>query len=113
MASRYDNKEAVKNDSEKYKEVFEDRGVKFIKHFETPKLSHATAEEIRQLDKRYHTWKLGDRFYKLAKEFYGDEKYWWIIAWYNQAPTESHVDAGRVLTIPLPLESLLDILRVT
>lgn len=113
MPSRYDNKEKSLNTSDKYKEVFEDRGVKSITQFKTPNLSHATAEQIRTLDKKYHTWKLGDRFYKLSKKFYGDEKYWWVIAWFNQTPTESHLKPGKILTIPIPLESVLDVLKVT
>ena len=39
-------------------------------------------------------WKLGDRFYKLADQYYGDPTLWWIIAWYNRMPTESHAEGG-------------------
>jgi len=112
MSSRYDDKVPFRNRSEKYEKTFEDRGVKFIKHYSTPEMSHPTVEDIESLDEEYHTWKLGDRFYKLAAKHYGNETYWWVIAWYNKTPTESHVDPGQILAIPFPLDGALNILRM-
>ena len=36
------------------------------------------------------------------KKYYGDAEYWWLIAWYNNKPTESHFKLGDVVYIPLP-----------
>ncbi len=110
--SRYDDKIPLINDSEKYENVFEERGVKFIKHYSTPELTHAQRSQMGGLEHVYHMWKLGDKLYKLSAEYYNDEKLWWLIAWYNKAPTESHIKAGQILKIPLPLNKIKSILRI-
>ena len=112
MTSRYDDKIPYINDSERYGDIFEDKGVKFIEQYSTPELSHPNYKQIMQLKRISHVWKLGDRFYKLAGEFYGDEKLWWVIAWFNKTPTESHVKPGQILKIPSPVEKVLTILRM-
>jgi nucleoid-associated protein YgaU len=61
------------------------------------------------LDSRTVVWKVGDRFYKMANKYYGDPTYWWVIAWFNQTPTESHVVVGTTLEVPLPLDRALAI----
>tara|TARA_Y100000310_G_scaffold128970_1_gene128119 strand:+ start:3921 stop:4262 length:342 start_codon:yes stop_codon:yes gene_type:complete len=112
MSSRYDDKAPRKNDSDSYQQVFEDRGVKFITQYTTPELTHADYKEIAALNFEYRAWKLGDRFYKLANQYYDDATLWWIIAWYNRTPTEAHVDPGHIIKIPLPLEDVMSILRM-
>jgi len=106
--SRYDEREIVENSLESYKDQLDNRNVKTIKHYSTPVLEYPTDEEKGNLDVRAHIWKVGDRFYKLATEFYGSPEYWWIIAWYNRAPTESHFNLGDVVYIPKPLEAVLE-----
>jgi len=59
--------------------------------------------QLREVD---HVWKLGDRFYKLAHKYYSNAEMWWVIAWYNQTPTESHVSPGQLIQIPLPLDKV-------
>ena len=54
-------------------------------------------------------WSQGDRFWRLASKFYGDPSYWWIIAWFNQKPTEASVKRGEVLLIPTPLNKVLEV----
>ena len=48
-----------------------------------------------------------DRLDHLAERFLGNATYWWVIAWYNEAPTESHLQIGDLIYIPLPLERVL------
>ena len=50
---------------------------------------------------------MGDRYYKLAASFYGDARYWWIIAWFNKKPTESHIKVGDIIRIPTSLGDIL------
>lgn len=104
---RYIDRKVIQNSSETYEEVLEEKGVSVIKHFKTPRLRHLTSRQISQLERITHIWKTGDRYYKLAYEHYGDSKYWWVIAWYNRKPTESHVSTGELLYIPLPLGQVL------
>ena len=101
----------VRNSEELYSETLRKRGVKFIDQYETPVLNHPDVSQITNIERVSHVWKLGDRFYKLADANYGDPRYWWVIAWYNQLPTESHVEVGQVIYIPTPLDRALAILR--
>jgi nucleoid-associated protein YgaU len=54
---------------------------------------------------------MGDKYYKLADAFYGDSRDWWVIAKFNQKPTESHVKIGDIILIPKPLSVILNYLR--
>jgi len=102
-----------RNNSETYEKVMEERGYpQGVIHYATPKLRHPSASEIFKLQRQQHAWRIGDRYFKLAHKYYGDPTYWWIIAWYNRKPTESHVKLGEVLYIPSPLEDVLRYLGV-
>ena len=110
--SRYNSRDILINDNQNYEDVFRKRGVSFTRQFATPTLRHPTEEEISNLQTLGVIWSLGDRFYKLAHKYYGDAEKWWIIAWYNQMPTESHIEVGETIFIPLPLDRILQYLDV-
>ena len=105
---RYDDRLIRINTSPLYRTQFINRGVNFIEQFGTPILRFPTPLEIGQLDVVGHTWSLGDRYYKLAQLHYGNSKYWWVIAWFNRAPTEFHLKTGQTVRIPTPLDLILD-----
>tara|TARA_R100000963_G_C4630259_1_gene95536 strand:+ start:280 stop:618 length:339 start_codon:yes stop_codon:yes gene_type:complete len=107
MGTRYDNRLVLTNDMEEYSKVFEQRGVKLIRHYNTGKLKYPTPKDIAQLQRVQHIWKVGDRFYKLAAQYYGIPTYWWVIAHYNKKPTEGDLSPGDVIYIPLPLPKIL------
>ena len=109
---KYIDRKVIQNNTEMYEEVLEDRGVTVIGHYNTPKLRHLNPRQIGKLERLTHVWKTGDRYYKLAHKHYGDSKYWWVIAWYNKKPTESHVALGELVYIPLPLEDVLRFLGI-
>ena len=110
--SRYSSKAVFRNSLEEYEGILEERGVKHVDQFLTPTLRHPTQENINDLTRVGHTWKVGDRYYKLAHEHYGDANLWWVIAWYNKKPTEAHVKMGETIVIPLPLGKILRYLGV-
>lgn len=112
MVSRYDGRKIFRNIEEMYDKYFEDRGVKFIRHYNTPKLKHPTAKQIGRLQPVGHLWVLGDRYFKLSHRYYGDSRLWWVIAWYNQKPTESHVKIGDTIYIPFPLDRILNVFNI-
>jgi hypothetical protein len=58
-----------------------------------------------------HIWVVGDKFYKLADRYYGDSRDWWIIAKFNNKPTESHVKIGETLLIPTPVQEALNVMK--
>lgn len=111
MASRYDNGRPFVNTQEIYEEFFEDRDVNYIRQFRTGMLAHPTVEDRARLQPIKHVWTLGDRYSKLAHKYYGDPALWWVIAWYNQRPTEAHVKPGIMIRIPTPLDQVLAILK--
>lgn len=109
---RYSNRIRVLNDSERDRQSLNDRGVRQIYQYPTPKLAHPTPTQIATLNSVEHIWTTGDRFFKLANEYYSSSQMWWVIAWFNQKPTEAHMSAGDSIQIPLPLERVLSFLEV-
>ena len=108
MASRYSTTPIGINNTELYEKFFMDRNVPFIRQFLTTMMAHITPDQMFDINAISHVWSLGDRYYKLADRYYGDPTLWWVIAWFNLAPTESHVSIGDMVLIPLPLEDVLD-----
>ena len=107
--SRYDTAPIYDNKAEIYDEFFQERSVNFIRQYRSGRLSHPTIKQRKSLQKVRHTWRLGDRRYKLAHQHYGDSTLWWVIAWFNQAPTESHLEVGASVQIPAPIDKVLGI----
>lgn len=112
MASRYKTRKTATNNSPQYSSIFENRGVSKIRQFMTGKFTYPTSEQIKTLSLKNHLWKTGDRFYKLAYQYYSDPSYWWVIALFNQKPTEADLQYGDVIKIPLPLEKILNYYRI-
>ena len=107
MGIRYDNKRTIENQEEIYKEFREKRSANKIIHFSTSKMPLLTKEKRKNLNTVTHIWRFGDRYWNLAAKYYNDPSLWWLIAWYNSAPTESHVTLGANVFIPLPLDRVL------
>ena len=74
-------------------------------------LTITDADDIEDIEIISHVWKQGDRYSKLAHKHYGDARFWWVLAWFNQLPTESHISYGDVVYIPTPLEDIIEILE--
>ena len=104
---RYNRQTISVNAQEAYKRYLKKRGMNDIRHFETPTFRYPTAEDPANFQTIRHIWKTGDRFFKLANEYYNDPTLWWVIAFYNQKPTEYHANPGDTIFIPVPLESVL------
>lgn len=110
MATRYDGlstKTTSIQNSETMREVLDNRGLNNITHYNTKTLNTITANEIRSLTSNSYYWSYGDRYWKLSAKFYGDPKYWWVIAWYNKKPTEAMLNIGDQILIPFPLDRIL------
>ena len=110
MASRFLNRKIITNDNFLYYQKMFDKGVRNFKQYESATLEYPTANEITNLQIVSHIWKQGDSYEKLAFKYYQDSAYWWIIAHYNEKPTEQHVSIGESIEIPLPLFLILDFL---
>lgn len=108
MPSRYSTTPIGTNNASLYEEIFKERNVRFIRQYFTPMMTHLDAEEMWNIDTISHLWSLGDRYYKLADKYYNNPALWWVIAWFNRAPTEAHLNIGDVILIPTPLNTWLD-----
>jgi nucleoid-associated protein YgaU len=110
--SRYNNRQKFKNNHENFSEHLKVRDVKHISHYVTPQLPSVDSETFSKLQIQTHIWKAGDRLYKLANEYYNDPTLWWIIAWFNKKPTESHFEVGQIVLIPKPLNKIMNLLGI-
>ena len=99
-------REIFNNLDEKYDSILEKRGLLLIKQYTTKEITYPTDDEMRDIAMIKHIWKVGDKWWKLSQIHYGDPELWWIIAWFNQKPTESHCKNGDLILIPFPLENL-------
>jgi nucleoid-associated protein YgaU len=110
MVSRYDTRQMFLNIGEKYENLMEKRNTKSILQYATANLTHPTSNEIANLSTVNHVWSEGDRFWKLADQYYNQPELWWVIAWFNRMPTEGQVKLGDIVVVPLPLSKILDYL---
>jgi len=107
--SRYDNRAVFVNSSEGYRKAFfKKRAVYQIKQYGSPDLPRPLPSMMQELNNIPLVWAADSRLFKLADEFYGDPTYWWIIAWFNQKPTEGHFNIGDVFYVPTPLDRVLE-----
>jgi len=105
---RYKNQTIFTNEEEAYKTYLKkSRGVNNIKQFSTPKMFYPSDLQAKDFRTIKRIWGAGDHYFKLADEYYGQPEMWWVIAFYNQKPTEFHVKPGDVVYIPVPLEAIL------
>lgn len=112
MVSRYDERNRVLNSREIYRELFESRGLKYIRHYDTANLEFPTSKELALLDIETHVWSRGDRLWKISSEYYGDPRLWWLLGWFNKKPTDGHFEIGDLVQVPFPLERVLDYMGV-
>ena len=61
-------------------------------------------DELVTLDHYKEIFKMGDKMYKFAFKHYGSTSYWWVIAWYNNKPTDAHFKIGDSIYIPKDLD---------
>ena len=111
MSLRYDNRIVFFNEAEIYFHILEERGLKKIRQYNTPPFRRLSEIEYDTLAVDTLTWTLGTRLYKLAAQKYGNANLWWIIARFNQKPTEAHFKVGDTVYIPYPLETILSYYR--
>lgn len=111
--SRYVKRKILVNNTKQYKEddIFENRGVKKVSQYISPRFKSFTREQYNSIPYVRHYWTNGDRYWKLANKYYNDPTLWWIIARWNFAPTESHLEEGQEIRIPTDLQRTLELIR--
>tara|TARA_R110000824_G_scaffold234072_4_gene422563 strand:- start:3530 stop:3868 length:339 start_codon:yes stop_codon:yes gene_type:complete len=111
MASRYGKRNIFLNNDVTYSKKFKDRGIRSIKHYSTAELKYPTSSELEDIVINVEIFKVGDRYYKFAQKYYNDATYWWVIAQFNQKPTENMLNLGDTVYIPTPLTKILEFLE--
>ena len=109
--SRFNKRKVFANRNDLYHDIAEERDVSHFRQWETANFRYPTKQEMREIRTINHLWTVGDKYYKLAHKHYGDSSLWWVIAWFNKRPTESHVTVGTVIAIPMPIQKVLKYLR--
>ena len=99
-------RERIKIDKKHRENIFDRRHLKEVVQLSTLRLNEPTEEELKdEINFVERIFSMGDKMYKYAKEIYGDTEYWWVIAWFNNKPTDVHWKLGETVYIPVPFRS--------
>ena len=108
--SRSGIRKTIKNDLPFYKNLLDKRGRRHIRMLETAEFSKLQDADLSNLTFVDHVVTVGDKMSKLSHRFYGDVQFWWVIATFNNKPTDGHLELGDIISIPLPLNEALTVL---
>ena len=108
IISRYQKRRIKRNRNPEYDDFLRKRNVDYVRHYNTETIVYPTVEEIQALNVISKRWSIGDRYEKLAAQYYGDPELWWVIATFNKKPAEFLISLGDTIYIPTPLEYALD-----
>jgi hypothetical protein len=108
MAERYTNNKIIIQDSDEYKYLLKERGLEYIKQYSMKGLKYPSQKEVDDFSLKYEIWDKGMALWKLAAIHYNNRgDLWWVIAHFNQKPTDQHFNLGDSVIIPFPLEKVL------
>lgn len=106
MIDRNEKRDILLNNHKLYKKKLRERGIKSFRHYSKMKLTKVTPDDMANLTIIDHIFATGDSLAKLAFKYYGDTRYWWIIAVFNEKPIDNLIKIGDIMHIPLPLEEV-------
>lgn len=106
MIDRYKKRRILKNNSDEYSKLFEEKGIKYINQYATPSFKYFTSQQLAKINYIEHVWSVGDRLYKLADKYLGDHRNWWIILRFNKLGNETDIKAGDTIRIPKNIEEI-------
>ena len=109
---RHRKYETIETNEDYYSHLLKKRNVKNIEHYATPILSNPYVSDRANTQTIPHIWSYGNRLYNLAYQYYGDQRYWWVIAWWNGYAIEAEIPLGTLLQIPINIEEALTALGV-
>ena len=76
------------------------RKTKSVNIYSSPSYKSLSDGELEEVEFQEHVWSRGDKFYTLSNTYYGDPRYWWAIAMFNNTPTEHHLKLGQIILVP-------------
>ena len=105
--SRYRKRRKAVNNLKFHRKLLDSRGVRRVEQYRTQPM-----RDFEESDVEYYrrAWIQGDSFWNLSNEVYGDPSYWYLIARFNNTPTEAHVNVGDVIKIPINLTTALQVI---
>ena len=113
MARRYENKGTVElTKRDMFKQLKTLRNLDDVSLLSTSSFNRISDTDLEDMEYVSYTWSRGDRFYKLANDFYDNPEFWWVIALFNNAPTEQHLSIGEEIFVPPNPEIVADLLGV-
>ena len=113
MPLRYENRGRIElTKSDMFKQLKTRRNLDSVSLIATVNYGNISDTDLEDIEYESYIWTRGDRFYKLAGDFYDSHDYWWVIAIFNNAPTEHHIQIGEEIFIPRSPETVADLLGV-
>jgi hypothetical protein len=105
--NRYINFRKIINNQESFSEIFENRNIKQLEQYILNNYKYPLPKEIDNLTLIPIEWKMGDKLHKVSDAFYGSPNYWYILALFNNTPTDYDISIGQTIYIPKPLELVI------
>lgn len=110
--NRYRNRKTKYNFNKLIQKVLDKKNVSSIRHYTSPNIKNATYLDKINIKTLTEIWKRGDRLSKYAEKYYMDPKLWWIIALYNNKPTDAHFTIGETFYIPTDLNNFFEYVEI-
>ena len=110
MLDRNEKREILLNDHSFYKKKLKDRGLAFFRHYSKMKISKIVQEDLKDLTILDHVYATGDSLSKMSHKYYGDSRYWWVLAAFNKKPIDNLIKTGDIIHVPLPLGEIMYLL---
>ena len=107
MFNRYNKTQVIINNSESYKDFFNERKINFIKQYSTHDFGNLKFLQDYNLDRTVYTVQPFDRMYNISQKFYNSPDFAWLICYTNKIGSELEIKTGSILNIYFPLENLL------
>jgi len=104
---RYSDRKILRLKDDFYRRMLEEKGVKNLLFYDSVLFPPIDKEVTALLTPELYAWGVGDNYYKLAEQKYGDKDFWWVLAWYNQKPSDALLKIGDNVWIPRPVEILV------
>ena len=109
---RYNGRGLFINDEMSYQESFFDkRDIQQLTQYETARFYYPSIRERQSMSVATINWTATSKLYNLAHQYYGDPSLWWIVAWYNQKPTEAHFNIGDIIYVPTDYGEIMSLFQ--
>lgn len=109
---RYRNRKIKYNSDQLIQKILDKKNIAGIRHYISPSFKMPTYLDKINIKTIGEVWKRGDRLSKYAEKYYMDPELWWVIALYNNKPTDAHFSIGDVFYIPTDLNNFFQYVEI-